>query len=115
MIHLGTVEKRVRAVDTGDGKRVLGEGVQDSARIFEELERLVTGVGDGRGDGRVLQQKVDDNLYYVLGDGGGGADDGRRGDEDDNGSTERRGEHRDGGGEGGRGDDSNEDLGTERS
>jgi len=55
VIYLGTVERRAGASGIGDAEGVLGEGVQDPTRVFEELEGLVTGVGDGRGDLQVPQ------------------------------------------------------------
>jgi len=95
VIYLGTVERRAGANSTGDAEGVLREGVQDSTGVFEELEGLVTGVGDGRGDLQV-PQSID------LGVGGrgldcqarAGGDNDRRGDESDEGCTEGRGEHR---------------------
>ena len=36
--HPGTIERRLRACGTGDGEGVLGERVQDSTGIFQELD-----------------------------------------------------------------------------
>ena len=55
VIYLGAVERRARAGGIGDIEAILGEGVQNSAGIFEEFEGLVTGVGNYRGDLQVLQ------------------------------------------------------------
>lgn len=54
-IYLGTGERGARASGIGDTEAILGEGAQDSTRIVEEFEGLVTSVGDGRGDLQVLQ------------------------------------------------------------
>ena len=53
--YLGAIERRARASAIGDCEGVLGEGVQDSTRIVEEFEGLVTGVQDGHCDLQILQ------------------------------------------------------------
>jgi len=116
--HPCTIERRLRAGGTGDRERVLGEGTQDSAGIFEELDWFVTSVGNGRDDIHILrsialeaeergydgQDDVDKAgaVKTGVGKAGGGSRDGNRGgDEGDEGGTEGRGKHCDEGSEGG--------------
>ena len=91
VLYPGTNERRTRADGVGDAEGVLGEGVQDTTRIVEEFEGLVTGVDDGRDDPQVLQS-VDIGAEGRGPDGqtGGSRDGDRRGYEGDEG---RRGEH----------------------
>ena len=100
--HLCTGERGMRASGVSDTEAVPGERTQDTTRVVEEFEGLVTGISDGRGDLQVLQtidldvgDRCLDGQARVSSDGDG------RGDESDEGSTERRGEHR---GEGSEGD-----------
>ena len=94
VIYPGTNELRARASGIGDAERVLGEGVQDTTGVIEELEGLVAGVDDGRGDPQVLQ-----SVYIGVGgrgpDGqaGGGRDGDRRGDEGNEGRAKRMRKH----------------------
>ena len=55
VVCLGAVERRARASGVGNDEAVLGESVQDSTRIVEELESPVTGVDDGCCNLQVLQ------------------------------------------------------------
>jgi len=95
VVYLGAVERRARATGIGDAEGVLWEGAQDPTGVLEELEGLVTGVGDGRGDLQV-PQSIDLVAWGrgLDGQAGGGRHDDRRGDEGNEGSTEGRGEHR---------------------
>ena len=49
-VYLGAIERRARASRISDAEGVFGEGVQEAAGIVKELECLVAGVGDGRGN-----------------------------------------------------------------
>ena len=93
--HPGTTERRARTRRIGDGEGVLGEGVQNSTGIFEELDLLVTVVRHGRG-GRSTDADVDrdDQPKQVNSEDGGSADGDRGCDDGDEGSTDGRGEHR---------------------
>ena len=53
-----TRKVRARAVPGGDGECVCGEGVQGAARVVEELEGLVAGVGQ-RGNNLEVLDTVD--------------------------------------------------------
>jgi len=110
--HPCTIERRLRAGVTGDRERVLGEGTQDSTGIFEELQWLVTVVGNGRDDIHILRSIAleaeergydgQDEADEAVGKTGWGSGDGNRGgDEGDEGDTEGRGEHCNEGSEGG--------------
>ena len=97
--HPGTIERRARASGAGDDEGVLGEGSQDSAGIFEELDLLAAGVCNGRDDLHVLRSitlqaegREYDGQVDVENDGGGSRDGNRGGDEGDEGGTEE-GEH----------------------
>ena len=95
MIYLKATKGRAGASGASDAEGVLWEGTQDSTGVLEELEDLVTGVCDGRGDLQVPQpiDLVAGGRCLDCQAGGSGHDD-RRGDESNEGSTEGRGEHR---------------------
>ena len=90
VIYPGANERRARASRIGDAEGVLGEGVQGTAGVIEEFERLVAGVDDGRGDPQLLQ-----SVYIGVGRRGpdGQAGRSRHGDRRGNEGDERRGEH----------------------
>lgn len=116
-VHLGAIERRVKASGIGNGEGVLREGAQDSSGVVEEFDGLTAGVDDGCGDPQVLQPVDIDvggrGLDGQAGDGRdgrGSRDCDRRGDEGDEESTKGRGEHCGKGSEGDRGDGSNDTL-----
>lgn len=99
-VHPCTVERRGRTSGIGDGEGVLGERVQDSTRIVEELKGFATSVDDGCGDLQILHSidvEVGDRGFD--GQAGGSGDGGCSGECDDignkggEGSTEGREEH----------------------
>jgi len=94
VIHQCAGERWAGAGGVGDGEGVLGEGVQDTSGIVEELEGLVTGVGDGGGDLQVLQSvDIDIGGCGLEGQTGGCRDGDRRGNEGQEGSTKGGREH----------------------
>ena len=100
-IHPSTVEGRLRTIRIGDSEGVLGEGVQGSAGIIEQLKGLVSRVDDGRGDLQVLRSvdvgvgdRCPDSDTRGVGDSGGSRDHDRGGEKCDERSAEGRGEHR---------------------
>ena len=110
-IYLGAVERGARASGIGDYEGVFGERAQDPTGIFEELDSLVAGVDDGRGDSQVLQS-INLDVWDRCLDGQAGSsvdDDHRRGEEDES-STEGR-EHCNGCSQSGWRDGSNKAFG----
>ena len=94
VVYLGAMERRARASGIGNVETVLGEGVQDSTRIVEELESPVTGVGDGYCDLQVLQSTdVDIGCRGLESQAGGSKNRGCSRYEGDEGSTYGRREH----------------------
>ena len=89
MIYLGTIKRGARSSGFGDIEAVFGEGVQDSTRIVEEFECLVTGVGNGCGDFQVFQTiNFDVRDRGLDGQAGSSTDGDSRSNEGNDNSTE---------------------------
>ena len=102
VIYLGPDKRGAGANGIGDTEAVLREGIQNSTRVIEELEGLVTNVCDGCGDLQVLRSidpDADSRTLHRQAGRSGGSD--HRGDESNERTMEGRGEHRDEGDEGG--------------
>ena len=93
VLDLRTNEGRALARIRGDGEGVGRERVQGAAGVVDELEGLVTSVGDGGGDLEVLNTVNRLGAGDLEGEARGGGDSNRRGREGDEGGTEGGGEH----------------------
>ena len=93
VLDLRTNEARASTRVRGDGEGVGRERVQDATGIVDELEGLVTSVGDGRGDLQVLDAINRLGTGDLEGEAGGRRDSDRGSRKGDEGGTEGGGEH----------------------
>ena len=99
MVHQGSVEQKTRARGTGDGESVPGERAQNSMGVIKELNSLVAGVSDDRGDLQTVRS-IGVDVWSRGPDGQAGSKGGRGYgvnddvcDKGDEGSTEESREH----------------------